>query len=162
MPEMRMPNRPLADVAPGDGPPTILLVDDDDQIRLLLYIQLEKFGYRVLSMSNGRDALLACRQYTSMIALLLTDVRMPDMSGVELASQAALCRPEMSVLLSSGSCLSPQEQALADCYGWTFMAKPFHFAEFQKTVRTLMARATQSRVPARVYRNITPGSLLRQ
>ena len=162
MPEMRLSSAPLPDVLPGDGPPTILLVDDDDQIRMLLYIQLEKFGYRVLSMSNGRDALLACRQYTNSIALLLTDVQMPYMSGVELAAQAALCRPEMSVLLSSGSCLSPDEQALADCYGWTFMAKPFHFAEFQRTVGTLMARATQSHLPAPVYRNITPGSLLRQ
>lgn len=60
---------------------TVLLVDDDKQVRTLIYRYLEKAGYLVLAASNGEDALLVCRQYRRGIDLLITDIEMTGISG---------------------------------------------------------------------------------
>jgi CheY-like chemotaxis protein len=65
----------------------ILLVDDADPVRNLLYTLLESDGYEVLAASNGRDGLTICRQSLYPIELLVTDYTIPDMSGLELARE---------------------------------------------------------------------------
>ena len=86
---------------PGHGE-TILIVDDDDLVRPSTVSLVESLGYRVLSASNGPDALQILRQDTR-IDLLFTDLFMPGgMHGPQLVAEARRLRPELKVLFASG------------------------------------------------------------
>jgi CheY-like chemotaxis protein len=84
------------------GSETILLVEDEEQLRALGQQILSKSGYRVLVADSPVDALAICQSYEGQIHLLLTDVVMPLMNGRELAERAARLRPAMKVLYVSG------------------------------------------------------------
>ena len=81
---------------------TILLVEDEDQVRAFARTALSRQGYQVLEAEQGEQALTLCEQHAGSIHLLLTDVVMPRMGGRELAARAAVLRPEMKVLYMSG------------------------------------------------------------
>lgn len=86
-----------------DGPPqTILVVDDNADIRGFLSHLLRSAGYRVLEAYDAGQALRLCRDHPEPIHLLVTDVRMPDMDGRDLAAQASALRETMAVLFISG------------------------------------------------------------
>jgi CheY-like chemotaxis protein len=96
---------PLDQVAaclPGGGSETILLVEDDADIRLLMQEILQTAGYHVLTAAHGHEALERCATYDGPIHLLSTDVMMPEMSGRELANHLAHLRPATRVLYISG------------------------------------------------------------
>jgi CheY-like chemotaxis protein len=81
---------------------TVLLVEDDAQVRGLARTVLERNGYKVLESASPGDAILSCGAYSEKIHLMLTDVVMPKMTGKELADQICPTRPEMKVLYMSG------------------------------------------------------------
>jgi two-component system cell cycle sensor histidine kinase/response regulator CckA len=103
-----------------DGQPTVLLVEDDDAIRILLNNCLEKRGYRVIEARDGEEALLQAEFCEERIHLLITDAAMPNMDGPTLARKLAISRPETKVLLISGS---PQEDLQLNSAH--FLSKPF-------------------------------------
>lgn len=84
------------------GSETILLVEDQDEVRRVAHAILRKFGYHVIEARNAGEALLSCERHPRTIHLLLTDVVMPQMSGRELAARLMQIRPEMRVLYMSG------------------------------------------------------------
>jgi PAS domain S-box-containing protein len=89
-------------IRPGRGTETILVVEDEDEVRALACDVLATYGYEVLQARTPADALLIAERHTGPIHLLLTDVIMPGMSGRMLAEQLAPLRPEMNVLYMSG------------------------------------------------------------
>jgi DNA-binding response OmpR family regulator len=80
---------------------TILVVDDDAWMRVLVRDVLAADGFRVLEASDGQDAMRVAAEHPGPIHLLLTDVMMPGMNGCELASQLAVRRPGMKVTFMS-------------------------------------------------------------
>jgi two-component system, cell cycle sensor histidine kinase and response regulator CckA len=103
-----MGDEAVATPEPNQGPTTlqgtetILLVEDQDEVRAVALEVLRRFGYHVLEARNAGEALLHCERHPRTIQLLLTDVVMPQMNGRELAERLAPIRPDMRVLYMSG------------------------------------------------------------
>ncbi len=119
-------------------PETVLVVEDEPQVRTLLRALLEQDGYTVLEASHGGEAVRMCEQYPRAIHLLITDVIMPELSGRELARQVALLRPETRVLYISGytgSILVRQELVNADA---VCLEKPFAPETLARKVREVL------------------------
>jgi PAS domain S-box-containing protein len=81
---------------------TILLVEDDEMVRSMTKMVLEKLGYNVLAPENSMEALSLCEKGDTPIDLLITDVVMPGMTGAELRNRIAAVRPEIKALFMSG------------------------------------------------------------
>ena len=84
---------------------TVLVVDDDSGIRKLAHFILEQSGQVVLSASNGVEALMVYTSYRSRLDVVLTDVNMPQMGGIELAARIHAMDPSKRIVLMSGSIL---------------------------------------------------------
>jgi two-component system cell cycle sensor histidine kinase/response regulator CckA len=84
------------------GAETILLAEDQNEVRAVVADILRSYGYCVLEAANGADALVIAKDLDRHIDLLLTDVIMPGMTGLELADHLKLLRPETPVLFMSG------------------------------------------------------------
>jgi PAS domain S-box-containing protein len=94
--------RPSAAPTKLEGDETVLLVEDEEQVRAVVLAVLRRYGYRVLPAADTHDAIALCDRHPGPIDLLLTDVVMPQMSGPELAKLVAGSRPNMKILYMSG------------------------------------------------------------
>ncbi|QPD06313.1 MAG: hypothetical protein Nkreftii_004087 [Candidatus Nitrospira kreftii] len=136
------------------GHETILLVEDDEDVRVLIRDELRKRGYRIVEARNGVEACLVATPYMRKLQLLLTDIVMPGMSGVELARNLRMIKPELSVLLISGYMddvgVSAREPS------WAYLQKPFTPEAVADKVREVLdlkpsnqKRKSQSSEPSR-------------
>ncbi|WP_026842471.1 PAS domain-containing hybrid sensor histidine kinase/response regulator [Citrifermentans bremense] len=92
--------KPCPDQPKGSG--TILVVEDDPMLRTMATQMLEKIGYRVIQAEGPQIALSICADLTTSIDLVLTDVIMPEMNGLEMARGIAALRPDTKVLFMTG------------------------------------------------------------
>jgi len=122
--------RPMSAGSTGSG--TVLLVDDDDDVRRVTDRILRNAGYRVLLATSGDEALAVARENAGTIDLLLTDVVMPGMSGRELARELCTEQPAIQVLFMSGY---HQHHALI---GSQCLAKPFSRAQLLENLQGLL------------------------
>jgi PAS domain S-box-containing protein len=120
------------------GSETILLVDDDQQVRHVAVAILRRHGYNVLEAATPGDALLICEQFGEPIHLLVTDVVMPRMSGLRLWERLGPLRPDMKALFVSGYA----DDAIADDRvlnsDLAFLQKPLVPAQFLAKVRSVI------------------------
>ena len=115
----------------------ILLAEDDDSMRRFLKKALEKAGHSVIDASQGDEALteLQLREFD----LLLTDIVMPVMDGIELARRAAQIDPDMKIMFITGFAavaLNPANRAPEDA---KILSKPFHLKDLVQEVERMVA-----------------------
>jgi DNA-binding NtrC family response regulator len=121
-----------------DGDETILLVEDEDGIRKLIRTLLQQRGYRVISASDGADALDVARKYESPIDLVITDVVMPRLSGPELVKRLREERPEFRVIFMSGYAQNGTLDMTSACEHAEVLEKPFSHRVLLSLVRKLL------------------------
>ena len=126
-------------VALGDGQ-SILVVEDDPQVRMLVTVVLEELGYAV-DVVGDADAALPILASPRRIDLLVTDVGLPGLNGRQLAEVARQSRPHLPVLFMTGYAEKAQERAAFLDPGMSMIAKPFLLDAFSDAVRTALAEA---------------------
>ncbi len=123
---------------------TILVVDDNADIRGLAKRILEIAGYAVITAADGAEALQCYERHKSCIVLLLTDVVMPNIGGFELAERVLKMDSQVSVVLMSGNS-SYNYQSLE------YLAKPFRPTELIETVNRVLSANAQNTVVHHVH-----------
>ena len=115
----------------------ILLAEDDDDMRRFLVKALERAGYDVSDFDNGASAYERLRE--EPFSLLLTDIVMPEMDGIELARRATELDPDLKVMFITGFAavaLNPDSNAPKDA---KVLSKPFHLRDLVAEVDRMMA-----------------------
>ncbi len=121
-------------MAPTESGKTILLAEDEQPVRTFVLAMLQKAGYNVIIAVDGRDGLEKSRRFQDTIHLLLSDIQMPNMTGIELATQIQIERPDIRVLLMSGMASG----MLLLNEGWQFLPKPFMSNMLKERIQHLL------------------------
>ncbi|HEX4616027.1 MAG TPA: PAS domain-containing protein [Stellaceae bacterium] len=121
------------------GHGTIMLVEDDDPVRIFGARALRNKGYKVIEARSGEAALDLIRNAAEPINLLITDVVMPHMDGPGLVREVRDISPEMKVIFISGYTEDAFRQRLDSDVGIEFLSKPFSLKELAAKVRDVLA-----------------------
>jgi two-component system, cell cycle response regulator CpdR len=119
--------------------PKILVAEDDNDMRRFLVKALENAGYEVSDYDNGMAAYRRLRE--EPFELLLTDIVMPEMDGIELARRAAELDPDIKIMFITGFAavaLNPDSNAPKDA---KVLSKPFHLRDLVNEVQKMLAAA---------------------
>ncbi len=117
----------------------ILLAEDDEDMRRFLVKALERAGYEVVDFDNGASAYERLRE--EPFNLLLTDIVMPEMDGIELARRATEIDPDLKVMFITGFAavaLNPDSRAPRDA---RILSKPFHLRQLVDEVEKILRAA---------------------
>ena len=120
------------------GNETILIAEDEESVRKLAVQVLELQGYTVLVAPNGGAALLICERHEGPIDLLITDIVMPELGGIELSGRLAALRPNMKVMYMSGYTNNAMPGQVALEVGPRFIQKPFTPDSLARRVRVIL------------------------
>ncbi|MFJ3073779.1 MULTISPECIES: response regulator [Pseudomonas] len=107
----------------------LLVVEDDDIVRMLMVEVLDELGYKAIEAENATSALRILEDPNQPLALLMTDVGLPDMRGEELAAKARALRPVLPVLFASG-----YAESLNVPEGMHMIGKPFSIEQLREKV----------------------------
>ncbi len=129
---------------PG-GTETVLVVEDEPAVRSLVRRVLERLGYQVVEARGAAEALAFLGDYEDRVHLLLTDLSMPGMSGLELATRVRAAMPSIRVLLTSGYSREGSELWEGAGAELDFLEKPFGPAELAGAVRRAIDGGTGAR-----------------
>jgi FixJ family two-component response regulator len=113
---------------------TVLLVEDDDHVRCLTSIIFHRAGWKVISAATAKEAYARRYDHYGPIALLVTDVHLPDTKGTDLSRTLAEFQPQMKVLFLTGD--DVQELVAANPEG-IFLQKPFSVSDLQTLMDVL-------------------------
>jgi two-component system, cell cycle sensor histidine kinase and response regulator CckA len=134
MAEAVVPKPP--DERPLTGSETILLVEDEEALRGIGKQMLETYGYTVLLAADGAAGLELAQNHPHPIQLLMTDILMPKMGGIELAERLSTLDPKLKVLYTSG--YNDSEGSLQMVARTRYLPKPYAMKELAHTLRELL------------------------
>jgi CheY-like chemotaxis protein len=130
------PSRTGIHLAPSRQPPaTILLVEDHSNLRDLLQRTLEGVGFSVFPAADGAEALRLCQQHDDTVDLVVSDIVMPSLNGLQLSDRIRTARPEMKFLFITG--FGDQFPELRE-YGANILEKPFLPSELLRKVEDIL------------------------
>ena len=126
---------------------TVVLVEDDDAVRVLTGTLLERLGYVAHVAANGVDALAQLDASPGTFDLILTDVVMPDMNGYQLYEEVRARHPDIAIMFMSG--YADNVVAMGDLLdrGLQFIEKPFTLDVLERRVRGLLDASRRSPQP---------------
>jgi PAS domain S-box-containing protein len=134
--------------APGGGAPggteTVLLVDDEADLRGAMALALRRLGYQVIEADNGRSGLERLREHSHAVRLVVLDLIMPEMGGVEAFSRMRALKPDVPILLCSGFSAAADVQDLLNRGASGFLPKPFDLSDLAREVRQALDHAAQA------------------
>jgi PAS domain S-box-containing protein len=130
------PIRDMVSASRGMG--TILVCDDEEVVGQLISAMLTRMGYKVLVASSAAEAMKLARENQGEVALLLTDMIMPDTDGAELALELRKLSPDTKVLFMSGHSEPDQAIGSGGLQDAAFLQKPFTVEALSKKVRELL------------------------
>jgi CheY-like chemotaxis protein len=125
------PGQSPADVAP------ILVVDDNEEIRMLLADTLAQSGYSVVEAGNGQEAIQRFSQTEVPMRVVLLDLHLPDMTGWAVLAALRQLNPSASILIISGSTTEDLTQKVKDSGAAGFVPKPFDHQFLLGSIRAL-------------------------
>ena len=118
---------------------TILLAEDDDSMRCFLAKALERAGYDVVSYGNGAEAFEGLKEKQEQVTLLLTDIVMPEMDGIELAKRAAELNPDMKIMFITGFAAVALQHYSEAPQRARILSKPIHLKDLVREVDKMLA-----------------------
>ncbi|NBV25403.1 MAG: PAS domain S-box protein [Proteobacteria bacterium] len=121
----------------------ILVVDDEAVIRNIATQTLEAFGYRVVTASDGAQAVVVCAQHLAGLQLLITDMSMPIMDGKMTIRAIHILLPRLPVIVASGSESAADSPLLKELDVQAFLAKPYSADNLIRTVHEVLHRVVQ-------------------
>jgi two-component system, cell cycle sensor histidine kinase and response regulator CckA len=124
---------------------TILVVDDEPEIRKLVGAMVSQFGYTAITADSGEHAMTLYKNQKGPLALLITDVVQPGMSGPMLADKLSELQPDLKVLYISGYDNTHVVQKYVVEKGHALLAKPFTVGELQNKMRDLLPAKSNAR-----------------
>ena len=126
---------------PANEKRTILVVDDEAEIRKLVGAMVSQSGYTILTADSGEHALVLYKNNKGPIDLLITDVIAPGMSGPMLADKLTELQPDLKVLYISGYDNTHVVQKYVVDKGHALLSKPFTVEEMKSKVREMLSSA---------------------
>jgi two-component system, cell cycle sensor histidine kinase and response regulator CckA len=123
---------------------TILVVDDEPEIRKLVSAMVSQFGYNALTADSGDHALTMYRNLNAPLEMLITDVVAPGMSGPMLAEKLGALQPDLKVLYISGYDNTQVVQKYVVERGHKLLSKPFTMEELKEKMTELLPQAAHT------------------
>jgi len=140
--DLPVESRPPADAEAAAGPyrvrPGVLVVDDEHLVRVLVQLGLERHNFEVWSASNGREAIDLYRKHSDQIAIVLLDVRMPGLDGVQTLDALRGVNPDVMVCFMTGHMGSYEPEELRRHGAAGVIAKPFHLDDLVRVMQLLV------------------------
>jgi CheY-like chemotaxis protein len=137
-PPLELPAAPKPTPLP-QGTETLLVVEDEDMVRLAVTKMLQRFGYAILQAGSGEEALQIWRRNQGRIQLVLTDIVMPGMTGFELARQLQSEQPALTIIYTSGYIGDLADQGVTLTEGVNFLPKPYEPRKLAAILRDNLA-----------------------
>ena len=120
------------------GTETVLVVDDEVLIAELVQDSLSRYGYTVLTATRGEEALTLYRKHAGKIAVVVLDIKMPDLDGHETFRRLRAIEPAARVIISSGYDQESDKERLLREGVAAFVGKPYRVEELVRTVGSVI------------------------
>jgi len=117
---------------------TVLLVEDDPTTRLALQAMLDAHNFHVLMASNGNEALKTLNKESNEISLVVSDIVMPEMGGMDLYTIMQIRWPDIEILFVTGHPLENPDQSFLERGNVGWLQKPFSIIEFNRAIKRLL------------------------
>ncbi|MHB8284142.1 MAG: hybrid sensor histidine kinase/response regulator [Caulobacteraceae bacterium] len=132
-------NAPAYEAAPLGAGETVLIVEDDPAVRLLVMQVLDELGYQAIETSDGQEA-IPILESTRHLDLLISDVGLPGVNGRQLAELARRHRPKLPILFMTGYARQATDQAAFLDEGMEIISKPFEIDDFGRRIRDILGQ----------------------